>query len=85
MVVVPLIIRAEEDVVARGILTTRSTSLVVKITRETLVILGSKTMTMRAISNNLTKTLQPISGLVHDGVDANFATFLVTQHSNVHS
>lgn len=77
--------RAEEDVVARGILTNHSTSPVVRITMATLVILGSKTMTMRAINNNLTITLHLISGLVHDGVDVNFATFLVTQRSNVHS
>jgi hypothetical protein len=72
--------------VVRGILTTRSTSLVVRITVATLVILGSRTMIMRAIgSNSLTKTLHPISGLVHNRFDVSFATFLVTQRSNVHS
>jgi len=80
-----LIIKAEKDMVARGIPTTPSANHVVRITMATVVVLGSRTVAMRAIeNNNLTKIFHQINRLLHDRSDVSYATFLATQHNNVH-
>jgi len=73
--------------VAGRIVAAPLTSLMVKITMATMVVLlGSNTMVIGAIgSNSPIKHLYQISGLIHDRFDASYATFLVTQRNNVHS
>jgi hypothetical protein len=73
-------------VVTKGILIAPLTSLVVRITMATTVVLSSSTVAMGAIgSNSLIEHLHQISGLIHDRSDASYAIFFVTQRNNVHS
>jgi len=70
---------------ARGIPTTPSANHVVRITVATVVVLGSRTVAIRAIeNNNLTKFFHQISRLLHDRSSVSYTTFLVTQQNNVH-
>lgn len=64
LAVFPLIIRAEEDVVAEGIPATPLASQVVRIIMATMMVLGSRTVTMREIDiNSLTRFFHQIDGL----------------------
>jgi hypothetical protein len=82
MVVIPLLIRAEEGMVAGETLEVTSMSLVVRLFMEIVaVLLGSKIVAMVAIGSSTDQQPQ-ISG--HDRSDVSFVTRLVIQHSSVH-